>query len=149
MPTISHAEKRIVPYTPDQMFALVSDIKSYPQFLPWCLSARILSSSDTEIMADLVAGYKFMRERFRSKVLLDRQNRVIDVDYLSGPLKHLDTVWHFLPNPDGSTGCIIDFKVVFEFKSRFLQNMMMVFFNEVVKRMVTSFERRADEVFKG
>ena len=146
MPTISHAEKRIVPYTPEQMFQLVSDIKAYPQFLPWCLSSRILSQSETEVKAELVAGYKFIRERFLSKVLLDRQNRIIDVDYLSGPLKHLDTVWHFLPNPDGP-GCLIDFKVVFEFKSRLLQNMAMVFFNEIVKRMVTSFEKRAADIF--
>ncbi len=148
MPTISHAEKRVVPYTPEQMYSLVSDIKSYPQFLPWCVSVRIISSSETEIVADLVAGYKFIRENFRSRVLLDPATRTIDVDYLSGPLKHLDTVWHFLPNPDGSGGCIIDFKVVFEFRSRLLQNMAMVFFNEIVKRMVTSFEKRAEQVFR-
>lgn len=149
MPTISHAEKRVVPYTPEQMFALVSDIKSYPQFLPWCLSTRVIAQSETEITADLTAGYKFIREEFRSKVLLDRGTHTIDVDYLSGPLKHLDTVWHFLPRADGTSGCTIDFKVVFEFKSRLLQNMAMLFFNEVVKRMVTSFEKRAEQVFRG
>lgn len=145
MPSMSHAERRVVPYTPEQMFHLVSDIKRYPEFLPWCNEARIVSNRDNEIVADLIAGYGILREKFRSKVILDPHKHMIDVDYLSGPLKHLDTVWHFLPNPDG--GCIIDFKVVFEFRSRLLQNVAMLFFNEVVKRMVSSFEKRAAEIF--
>lgn len=144
---MSHAEKRVLPYTPEQMFHLVSDIRHYPEFLPWCADAKIISASDTMIIADLSVGYGFMREKFRSKVTLDPHKHIIDVDYLSGPLKHLDTVWQFLPNPDG--GCIVDFQVVFEFKSRLLQNMAMMFFNEAAKRMVASFEKRADEVFKG
>lgn len=143
---ISHAEKRIVPYTPDQMYQLVADIGSYDEFLPWCLDAKILKKTDTEIIADLTAGYKFVKERFRSKVILDPRSRTIDVDYLSGPMKHLDTIWQFLPHPDG---CLIDFKVVFEFESKLIQNMAMMFFNEIVKRMVGSFEKRAADIYAG
>ncbi|HEY1096554.1 MAG TPA: type II toxin-antitoxin system RatA family toxin [Alphaproteobacteria bacterium] len=141
---ISHAEKRVVPYTPEQMYRLVGDIASYDQFLPWCMDVKILRASETEIIADLTAGYKFIRERFRSKVMLDPRSRTIEVDYLSGPLKHLDTVWHFVPHPDG---CLIDFKVVFEFESRLIQNMAMMFFNEIVKRMVGSIEKRAADIY--
>jgi coenzyme Q-binding protein COQ10 len=133
-----------VPYTPEQMYRLVSDIAHYPEFLPWCIDTKILRASESEIIADLTAGYKFMRERFRSRVILDPKTLTIDVDYLSGPLQHLDTVWHFLPHPEG---CLIDFKVIFEFKSRLLQNMAMMFFNEIVKRMVGSFEKRAAEIY--
>ena len=144
---ISHAEQRIVPYSPQQMYMLVADIARYPEFLPWCLETKIIRATPHEVIADLAAGYGFMRERFRSKVLLDPERCLIDVDYLSGPLKHLDTIWQFSPHPDG--GCVIDFKVVFEFRSKLLQNMAMVFFNEVVKRMVSSFEKRAAEVYAG
>jgi coenzyme Q-binding protein COQ10 len=141
---ISHAEQRIVPYTPEQMYRLVADIARYPEFLPWCLDTKILRATNHEVIADLTAGYKFMRERFRSKVALDPVNLIIDVDYLSGPLKQLDTVWQFVSHTDG---CLIDFKVVFEFQSKILQNMAMMFFNEVVKRMVGSFEKRATEIY--
>jgi coenzyme Q-binding protein COQ10 len=141
---ISHAEQRVVPYTPEQMYRLVSDIARYPEFLPWCLDTKILRATEYEVIADLTAGYKFMRERFRSKVTLNPDTLLIDVDYLSGPLKQLDTVWQFLPHPDG---CLIDFKVVFEFQSKILQNMAMMFFNEVVKRMVGSFEKRAAQIY--
>jgi coenzyme Q-binding protein COQ10 len=141
---ISHAEKRIVPYTPEQMYNLVADVAHYAEFLPWCMDVKILRASDTEIIADLTAGYKFIRERFRSRVVLDQKSRIIEIDYLSGPLKHLDTIWQFLPHPDG---CLIDFKVVFEFESRLIQNMAMMFFNEIVKRMVASFEKRAADIY--
>ncbi len=74
MPT--HAEKRFLPYTPEQMFDLVVDIERYPEFLPWCTGARIRSREGNVIHADLVIGYKMFRERFSSKVLLDRPRRV-------------------------------------------------------------------------
>ena len=73
----SHHEKRIVPYTPDQLFDLVADVKKYPEFLPWCVGARIRSKEERLVIADLMIGYKFVRERFTSKVTLDQKNKVI------------------------------------------------------------------------
>ena len=72
-----HHEKRIVPYTPSQLFDLVADVKKYPEFLPWCVGARIRSKEERLVIADLMIGYKLVRERFTSKVILDRKNKVI------------------------------------------------------------------------
>src|SRR3546814_13259112 len=65
MPT--HAEQRVLPYRPDQVFDLVADIERYPEFLPWCVAARVRSRQENEVVADLVIGFKMIRERFTSR----------------------------------------------------------------------------------
>jgi len=141
----THAEKRNLPYTPEQLFALVADVSKYPEFLPWCLSCRIRrKESDNLFYADLVIGYKLVRETFGSKVRLEEPS-LVHVEYLSGPMKYLSNHWKFIREEDGS--CTIDFFVDFEFKSRFLQNLMGVFFNEIVRRMVSAFEARAKDLY--
>jgi coenzyme Q-binding protein COQ10 len=142
MPT--HAEKRTLPYTPEQLFALVADVEKYPQFLPWCLSCRVLKRDGETIFADLVIGYGLVREKFTSKVVLDAPNTV-RVEYMHGPLKYLSNKWDFLRNPDGS--CTIDFYVDFEFRNAVFQKLMGVFFNEIVRRMVGAFEQRAKDLY--
>jgi len=140
----THAEKRVVPHTPEQMFELVAAIERYPEFLPWCVGARIRSRAGNEIIADLVIGYRMIRERFTSKVVLDPCHRV-DVTYSEGPFRYLDNHWVFSPTADG--GCEIDFYVDFEFRSRLLQSLMAVVFNEAVRRMVGAFETRAKTLY--
>ncbi|WP_026986306.1 type II toxin-antitoxin system RatA family toxin [Fodinicurvata fenggangensis] len=142
-----HAEKRKVPYTSRQLFDLVADVKSYPEFLPWCLAARIKSHEDNVIYADLVIGFKMLRERFTSRVELheeDPENLTIDVNYVEGPFKYLNNHWKFIPDEEG---CLIDFYVDFEFRSRLLQRVMQPLFNEAVRRMVAAFESRAKELY--
>lgn len=141
MPT--HAEKRDLPYTPEQMFALVADVDKYPEFLPWCISSRITKREGDVFFADLIIGYKMVREKFTSKVILGPPNS-IRVEYLKGPLKYLSNKWEFIPR-DG--GCTIDFYVDFEFRNAFFQSLMGVFFNEVVRRMVSAFEQRAKDLY--
>jgi len=142
MPT--HAEKKLLPYTREQLFDLVADIERYPEFLPWCVGARIRERSGNEIVGDLLIGYKMVRERFTSRVVLSRPDR-IDVSYSEGPFKYLNNHWLFLPQSDSS--CLIDFYVDFEFRSKMLQKIMEMFFNEAVKRMVAAFEARAHELY--
>ena len=148
MPT--HAEQRILPYTPEQMFDLVATIQKYPEFLPWCLAARIRKREGNVITADLVIGYKMVRERFTSRVTLTRPGRlkatpgIIDVDYIQGPLHYLNNHWRFEPHPDG---CLVDFCVDFEFKSKVLQKLIVALFNEAFKRMVGAFEARAAALY--
>ncbi len=144
MPT--HAERRLLPYTADQLFNLVADVERYPEFLPWCLGARVRERSSTAVVADLLIGFKMVRERFTSRVTLDRP-RHIDVNYTDGPFRYLNNHWEFIPQPDG--GCIIDFYVDFEFRSRMLQKIIEVLFNEAVKRMVGAFEGRARDLYGG
>ncbi len=74
MPT--HAERRLLPYAPEQLFDLVADVERYPEFLPWCLGARIRERKGNEIVADLLIGFKMVRERFTSRVVLDRPDAI-------------------------------------------------------------------------
>ena len=140
----THAERRKLPYSAEQLFDLVADVERYPEFLPWCVGARIRERKDNLIVADLLIGFRMIRERFTSRVTLDRPRRV-DVAYSEGPFKYLDNHWIFLPQEDG--GCIIDFHVDFEFRSRMLQKIIEVLFNEAVRRMVSAFEARARKLY--
>jgi coenzyme Q-binding protein COQ10 len=142
MPT--HAEQRVLPYSREQLFDLVADIERYPEFLPWCLGARIRERSPTLVVADLLIGFKMVRERFTSRVTLDRPRR-IDVSYTEGPFRYLNNHWVFETTPEG--GCRIDFFVDFEFRSRVLQKIIGVLFNEAVRRMVGAFEARARQLY--
>jgi coenzyme Q-binding protein COQ10 len=141
MPT--HAEQRVLPYTPEQLFALVADIERYPEFLPWCVAARIRERRADRIVADLVIGFKVFRERFTSRVALDPPGR-IDVSYAEGPFRRLNNHWVFERVPGG---CRIDFFVDFEFKSRLMQKVIEVLFGEAVRRMVGAFEKRARDLY--
>ncbi len=138
MPT--HAEKRYLDHSPHDLFALVADIEAYPEFLPWCAAARIRERRENVIVADLVIGFHMFRERFTSRVTLDEPNG-IDVEYTRGSLRHLNNHWKFIPQGEG---CVVDFYVDFEFRSRVLQKLIGVVFNEALSRMVRAFEDRAD-----
>lgn len=141
MPT--HAERRVLPYTREQLFDLVADIERYPEFLPWCLAAKIRRREGRVVHADLVIGFRMVRERFTSRVELASPHR-IDVAYAEGPFKHLTNHWVFEPAPGG---CEIDFFVDFEFRNRVLQKLIGVLFQEAVRRMVAAFESRARTLY--
>ncbi len=147
MPT--HAEKRRMPYSADQMYALIADIERYPEFLPWCSGCRIRARrSDTTrevVEADLIISFKVFRERFGSRVTLHPEARKIDVAYLDGPFKYLNNHWVFEPVSD--TECEVDFFVDFEFKSRTLQAVIGVVFGEAMRRIVRAFEDRAKALY--
>ncbi len=140
----THAEKRILPHSPEQMYQLVADIEKYPQFLPWCVALRIKSREHNLLLADMMIGFKMIREKFTSKVTLTPGKRV-DVSYQDGPFKYLNNHWIF--NPHGDDHCEIDFYVDFEFKSKILQKIMGAVFNEAVQLMVNAFEKRAKEFY--
>ena len=148
MPT--HAEIRRVPYSAEEMFALVADVARYPEFLPWCAGARIRSRrprpDGTEVVeADLVISFKVFRERFTSRVVLRPAELRIDVAYLEGPFRYLNNHWQFIPVAEKV--CDIDFFVDFEFRSRTLQAVIGVVFNEAVKVIVRAFEKRAEALY--
>ena len=148
MPT--HAEVRRVPYSAQEMYALVADVAAYPQFLPWCTGARIRSRKrqpdGTEVIeADLVVSFKVFRERFGSRVTLHPEQNRIDVVYLEGPFRYLNNHWQFIPV--GDQVCDLDFFIDFEFRSRTLQTVVGLVFNEAVRRMVRAFEQRAESLY--
>ena len=142
MPT--HAEKRLLPYTPEKLYNLVSDVEKYPDFLPWCIALRVRSREVKMINADMIIGFKVFREKFTTRVTLNPPRR-IDVEYLDGPFKYLNNHWIFKPIDDGA--CEIDFYVDFEFKSTLLQKAIGAVFNEAVRKMINAFEARAHRIY--
>ncbi len=139
-----HREKRVLPYTPEQMFTLVADVEKYPEFLPWCVACRIRKQeSPASFTADLQVGFKMVREQFTSRVTLERPNAIM-VTYLNGPFEHLTNEWKFAPSPKGTE---VDFFLSFEFRSRLLQTLIGVLFEEAVHRMVSAFEARAARLY--
>ena len=141
MPT--HAERKVLRYTPEQLFDMVADVRRYPEFLPWCVGARVISRKENELIADLTIGFKMFRETFRSQVLLERPDHV-HVRYLNGPFRYLNNHWRFNPHPQGTQ---VEFFVDFEFRSRLLQAVIGTVFNEAVRLMVRAFERRAMQLY--
>lgn len=139
-----HRETRRLPYTPEQMFDLVADVGRYGEFLPWVAAVRIKSDSETEMVADLVVGFRALKERFTSRVAKQRP-RHIHVDYLDGPLKYLKNDWTF--EPDGEGGTIVGFNVDFEFKSRIFEALAGQMFGMAFKKMVGAFETRAKQLY--
>lgn len=146
---ITHSETRRLSYAPEQMYALVADIAAYPEFLPWCAACRVRSrrpaAEGERVDADMVISFKVFRERFGSRVILNPEARSIDVSYLDGPFKRMVNEWRFEPAGDGA--CDIHFHVEFEFRSRALQKLIGVVFNEAMRRIVRAFEARAEELY--
>lgn len=138
-----------MPYSADQMYALVADVEAYSRFLPWCAASRVRNrrkTSDGEVLeADLVISFKVFRESFGSRVTLKPDERVIDVEYLDGPFRYLNNHWHFRRLSDAA--CEVDFFVDFEFRSRALQMVIGAVFNEAMRRIVRAFENRAAELY--
>ena len=139
-----HTETRNLPYTPDQMFDLVADVRRYQEFLPWVAATRVRSDSETLMIADLVVGFKALKETFTSRVEKHRPSR-IKVEYIEGPLKYLYNSWSF--RPDGRGGTDIDFCVDFAFKSRIFEAMAGQMFDRALRRMIGAFESRAHELY--
>jgi coenzyme Q-binding protein COQ10 len=139
-----HTETRNLPYTPEQMFDLVADVKRYQEFLPWVAATRIRSDSETQMIADLVVGFKSLKETFTSRVNKHRPDRLV-IDYIEGPLKFLHNSWSF--KPDGKGGTDIDFCVDFAFKSRIFETLAGQMFDRALRRMIGAFEARAYELY--
>ena len=141
----THSEQRALPHSPEQLFDLVADVEKYPEFLPWCVGARIRSREADVLVADLIIGFKGITEQFTSQVKLDRVAMKIDVTYQDGPFKYLNNHWLFISGEGGTSD--IDFFIDFEFKSRLLQALMGPLFGEAVRRMVGAFESRALKLY--
>ena len=139
-----HTETRIVPYTADLMYAVVADVERYPEFLPWVVALRIKSRAKEgarEILtAEMAVGYRSLRERYTSRVMLDPEAHKIDVVAIEGPFHCLENHWRFTPEGDSAK---IDFRVAFEFSNRLLQMAAGSAFEKALMKMTDAFEARA------
>jgi coenzyme Q-binding protein COQ10 len=126
------------------MYTLVADVARYGEFLPWVSAVRIRSNSETEMFADLIVGFKGLRETFTSRVSKQPSEAII-VDYIDGPLKYLSNNWRFSDQPGG--GCTVDFTVDFAFKSRIFEVLAGQVFERALSKMTGAFEARAADLY--
>ncbi|QNE31241.1 type II toxin-antitoxin system RatA family toxin [Sphingomonas sp. NBWT7] len=138
-----HSETRRMPYSAEQMFDLVADVKAYPQFLPWVVAMRVRKDEPNETLADMIVGFKGLRETFTSRVEKQAPER-IHVDYVDGPLKYLRNDWRFRPDGDG---CLVDFSVDFQFKNRVFEMLAGQVFTMALRKMIGAFEDRARALY--
>ncbi len=138
-----HNETRHLPYSTEQMFDLVADVRRYAEFLPWVTAMRVRKDTPTETLADMIVGFKGLRETFTSQVKKDRPG-TIRVAYIEGPLKYLNNDWHFRPDGDG---CFVDFSVDFAFKNRVFEMLAGQVFGIALRRMIGAFEDRANALY--
>ena len=139
-----HREQKLLPWTADQLYNLVADVGRYPEFLPWCVAARVTRRDGNVFWADLVIGFRLIRESYTSRVTLV-PGREIHTAYTSGPFRRMEGCWRFDPRDDG--GCLVEFAIDFEFNSRLLQRTIGVLYLEAARRLVRSFEDRARDLY--
>ena len=137
-------ETRRLPYSCEQMFDMVADVARYGEFLPWVVATRVRTNSETEMVADMLVGFKALREKFTSRVVKHRPD-AITVHYMDGPMRDLDNRWHFRPTEDG--GCELDFAVDFTFRNKMFQSLAGQYFDKAFRKMVAAFETRAEELY--
>lgn len=146
-----HHVTRVLPYTPEQLFELVGDVETYPDFVPWISSmrtwnARTLEDGVDTLDAEAGVGFSFLRERFATRVRRDAANRQVDVGLLSGPFRKLANRWVFHADPGGTR---VEFDIDFEFKSRLLEGLLKANFHHAVDRLMACFEARAEALYGG
>jgi coenzyme Q-binding protein COQ10 len=139
---------RRVPFTAEQMFAVVADVERYPQFVPLCealiVRQREQSGDDTILTASMSVGYRAIRETFTSRVTLMPQRRAIDVAKVDGPFARLTNRWQFRDVPGG---CEVDFHIDYAFASRTLALLMGAVFDKAVRKYTEAFEARARALY--
>jgi len=143
-----YAERRIMGFSMEQMYEVVSDVEKYEKFLPWCQKSLVLSRRKGHVLADLVVGFPPLVESYTSNVTLTKPH-LIRAESTQGKLfNELITTWKFSPGLRGNPqSCVVDFYVSFEFRSAFTSQLANVFFNEVVRAMAGAFYHEAKQRF--
>ncbi len=140
-----HHERRELPHSAAQMYDLVADVRRYPEFLPWVSAIRVRKEDDSEIFADMIVGFKSLRETFSSQVTKKPKSEII-VNYLDGPLKYLHNNWIFEDLPGG--GSTVDFTVDFAFRNALFEALAGQVFDSALRKMTGAFIARADVLYK-
>ena len=143
----SFKDTRNMPYSASLINSIVLDIEKYPEFLPWCSKAKIISKNDDYLTAELEVSFKGFAEIYVSKVYhtsTDGQY-LIEVVAISGPFKYLKNVWSINSENKHSE---VKFSIDFEFKSRILDMVIGVIFSTATEKMIAAFESRAKDLSK-
>jgi coenzyme Q-binding protein COQ10 len=147
---LRHHVSKVLPYTPDQLFALVGDVERYPEFVPWIGSLRTWNARDLgggvdTRDAETGVVFAFLKERFATRVRRDAENRIVDANLLSGPFRKLVNRWRFFEDPGGTR---VEFDIDFELKSRLLEALVKSNFHHAVERLMACFEARAATLYQ-
>jgi len=146
MPSIR--ETRRLPFSAEQMFDMVADVARYPEFLPWVVATRVREDGDAVMTADMLVGFKALREKFTSRVEKRRPHEIL-VHYVDGPMRDLDNRWVFrdLAGEGGTPGCELDFSVDFAFKNMMFEALAGQYIDRAFRKMVEAFEARAGVLY--
>lgn len=134
----------LVPFTAEDMFTLVADIKSYPRFLPWCSDAVIEDESADGVQARLEVSKGPVRKTFTTRNRHSGTSKIV-MDLIDGPFRHLQGYWKF--ETLGHEGCRVELYLEFEFANRVLARLMDPMFNEIANTLVDAFCRRAGQLY--
>ena len=141
--------KRLIECNKDQLIDLVLDIDKYPEFVPFCLDAKVYDKNNEGdlilIIADLTIGKGPFKDTYKSDVIYDKKKNTIFVKNIDGPLNHLSNNWTFSVKKDGITE--ITFDIDFEIKNKFLNSLMVVSFQFGLEKIADAFQKRAEELF--
>ncbi|KAH7702153.1 cyclase/dehydrase [Aphelenchoides avenae] len=146
---MKYAEKRIIGFTPEQMFDVVNTVAEYPKFVPYCSGVQMRKISDRVTEADLQIGFPPIKEEYTSKVTT-LPPYVVHSVCTEGRIFHiLDTTWRFGPAPDNypQGSCLLYYTLEFEFKSKLHARMATMFFGQIVRKMVCAFLCRAEKLY--
>ena len=135
----------MVPFAPEQMFELVKDIESYPEFLPWCRAARILRRTEQGVIASLSIAKGKIQHSFTTENLNALNNSQIEMRLVDGPFKQFHGFWRFEPI---ESGCKVALNLQFEFASRLIAFGLAPVFKVITGTMVEAFRDRAFRVYK-
>lgn len=126
------------------MFALVDDIDAYPQFLPWCRSARVLARDSDEVRATLELAKGALNKSFTTVNRL-QPDKMIEMRLVEGPFRHLEGFWRFDALRDDA--CRVSLDLDFEFSSRMLGMVAGPVFTQIANTLVDAFCQRAEQVY--
>lgn len=134
----------IVPYSPQQMFRLVTDISSYPEFLPWCSEAQIIDSDENQTTAKLFIKFKGVKQNFTTRNINRPPDR-ITIQLVDGPFSHMGGEWRF--RELSQSACKIELDLEFAFSSKWLEKIVGPVFGVIGNTMVDSFRQRAKSLY--
>jgi coenzyme Q-binding protein COQ10 len=144
----SHHERRLMPYTVDEMYDVIADVDEYKNFLPWCKGSKVIErdAATGKLKANLTIGYGVFTERYTSLVSLNPPKSIKATSTDTSILDLLETEWSFQPSSK-EMQCWVTFKIRFRFKSPLYDGISDILFEEVVKNMTEAFSARCQKVY--
>ncbi len=134
-------------YPAEFVHEIILDVEKYPEFLPWVSNVKIISKNNNHFIAKMIISFKGFSESYESLVKYGNENGkyFVNAEAISGPFKKLINKWTIT---ETEFGCHVDFYIDFAFKSKILDMVVGVFFSIAAEKMINSFKKRAEELYK-